>query len=147
MRMRSMAASRNRRRMSSRDLSSARVLIAGGGFAAVEAAVALRALAGNQVAPTLLSPDPGFRYRPAATLEAFQDGSPLIYDLRTIAADVKGDYRKGLLQSVASQKRYVRTAGARFEYDALVVATGARATAGIPGALTFRDQRDVRLIR
>jgi len=125
-----------------------RVLIAGGGFAAVEAALALRALAGDRVALTLVSPDPVLQYRPAATLTAFEDGTPVRYDLRAITADVDAVYHKTRVESVAPQKRRVRTAsGARLEYDALILATGARAVAGIPGALTFRDQRDLRLIK
>jgi sulfide:quinone oxidoreductase len=126
----------------------ARVLIAGGGIAAVEAALALRALAGDRVRLTLLSPDPVLQYRPAATLAAFDDRIPLRYDLRAIAADMRAVYQKTLVKSVAPQKRYVRTAsGARLEYDVLILATGARAIAGIPGAMTFRDHRDLRLIR
>jgi sulfide:quinone oxidoreductase len=125
-----------------------RVLIAGGGFAAVEAALALRALAGDRVQLTLVSPDPVLQYRPAATLTAFDARIPLRYDLRTIASDVGAMYHKTRVESVAPKKRHVRTAsGARLEYDALILATGARAIAGIPGAMTFRDQRDLRLIR
>jgi NADPH-dependent 2,4-dienoyl-CoA reductase/sulfur reductase-like enzyme len=61
---------------------------------------------------------------------------------------VGAQYHKTRVKSVASKKRYVRTAsGARLEYDALILATGARAIAGIPGAMTFRDQRDLRPIR
>jgi sulfide:quinone oxidoreductase len=114
----------------------------------VEVALALRALAGDRVRLTLISPDPVFHYRPAATLAAFDDRIPLRYDLRAIAADVGAAYQKTRVKSVASKKRYVRTAsGTRLEYDALILATGARAIAGIPGASTFRDHRDLRLIR
>jgi sulfide:quinone oxidoreductase len=125
-----------------------RVLIAGGGFAAVEAALALRALAGDGVRLTLVSPHPVLDYRPAATLAAFDDTIPLRYDLRAIAEDVGAMFHGTTVESVASRKRYVRTAsGVRLGYDALILATGARASVGIPGALTFRDQRDLRLIR
>ena len=114
----------------------------------MEAALALRALAGDRVQLTLVSPDPALHYRPAATLTPFDDRVPLRYDLRAIAADLGAVYHKTRVESVAPQKRRVRTAsGARLEYDALVLATGARAVAGIPGAPTFRDQRDLRLIK
>lgn len=126
----------------------AQVLIAGGGVGAVEAALALRALAGERVRVTLISPDPVFHYRPAATLEAFDDRPPLKYDLKAIVADLGAEYHAGAIESVASERRTVRTtAGARLGYDALILATGARAVASIPGALTFRDQRDVHRIR
>jgi hypothetical protein len=41
-----------------------RVVIAGGGVAALEAALALRELTGERVRTTLLSPEPEFVYRP-----------------------------------------------------------------------------------
>lgn len=124
------------------------VVIAGGGVAAVEAALALRALADEHVRLTLVSPDPVLLYRPTATVEAFDGAPPLAYDLRAIANDVGATYHQTRLESVASRMRYVRTGlGARLEYDALILAVGARAIAGVPGALTFRDQRDVRVVK
>lgn len=127
--------------------SRAQILIAGGGFAAVEAALALRALAGSGVALTLIAPDPVFHYRPAATSEPFDAAASRRYDLRAIAGDLGAEYHKSRLESVASRKHFVRTAsGARLRYDALILATGARAVAGVPGAITFRDQRDIRMI-
>ena len=129
-------------------LSRARILIAGGGFAAVEAALALRALAGERATPVLLTPDPVFHYRPAATSEPFELAPSRSYDLRAIAEDVGAEYRQSRLESVASRKHFVRAAsGARLSYDALILATGARPVVGIPGAVTFRDQRDIPLIR
>ena len=126
----------------------ARVLIAGGGFAAVEAALALRALAGDRVTVVMVAPGVVFRYRPAATSEAFDVAPSRCYDLRAIAGDLGVDYHDSRLEAVASQKHFVRTAkGARLGYDALILATGARGVIGVPGAITFRDQRDVRLIR
>ena len=113
----------------------------------MEAALALRALAGDRVQLTLVSPDPVLEYRPAATLTAFDDRIPLRYDLGAIATDIGAMYHKTLVESVAPKKRHVRTAsGARLHYDALILATGARAIAGVPGAMTFRDQRDLGLI-
>jgi sulfide:quinone oxidoreductase len=122
----------------------ARILIAGGGFAAVEAALCLRATAGEEVTLSLLAPDPEFHYRPAATSEPFDFAASRRYDLREIVSDVGAQFHQSRLEAVASKKRFVRTAsGARLPYNALIVATGARAVAGVPGAITFRDQRDV----
>ena len=136
--------------MATRDASASRaqILIAGGGFAAVEAALALRALAGHRVALAVLAPDPVFHYRPAATSEPFDVAPSRRYDLRAIARDLGAEYHKSRLEAVASRKHFIRTAsGARLQYDALILATGARAVVGVPGAITFRDQRDIRLIR
>ena len=47
------------------------VLIAGGGIAALEAALALRDLGGDRVATTVLAPDPEFVYRPMTVREPF----------------------------------------------------------------------------
>jgi len=130
------------------DQSSAQILIVGGGFAAVEVALALRALAGDRAALTMLAPDPVFHYRPAATSEPFDVAPSRRYDLRAIAKDLGAVYHESRLEAVASRKAFVRTAsGARLHYDALVLATGARAVVGVPGAITFRDQRDIPAIR
>jgi sulfide:quinone oxidoreductase len=123
-------------------------LIVGGGFAAVEAALALRALAGDRVTLALLSPDPLFHYRPAATSEPFDSAAPRAYDLRAIAGDLRAEFHQSRLEAVAPRKRFIRTAsGARLHYDSLILATGARSVVGVAGAITFRDQRDIRRIR
>jgi sulfide:quinone oxidoreductase len=128
--------------------SHQRVLIAGGGFAAVEAALALKALTGDRVQVALLAPDAVFRYRPAATSESFDLAPTRGYDLQTIAADIGASYHRGRLEAVASRKHWARTAaGARLQYDRLILATGARPVARVSGAITFRDQRDVSKLR
>jgi len=125
-----------------------RVLIAGGGFAAVEAALALKALASDRVQVALLAPDAVFHYRPAATTESFDVAPTRGYDLQTIAADIGASYHRGRLEAIASRKQWARTAaGARMQYDRLILATGARPVARVPGAITFRDQRDVSKLR
>jgi sulfide:quinone oxidoreductase len=126
----------------------ARVVIAGGGFAALETLLALRSLAGDRVAVTLVTPEPLFLYRPSATAEVFGTGPPQAYDLRAIADDLGARIHRVRLESVGSETKYVRlSSGARLSYDFLVLAVGARARSTVSGALTFRDQRDVPLFR
>ena len=126
----------------------ARILIVGGGFAAVEAGLALRALAADRVGLAVLAPDPVFHYRPAATAEPFDVAPSRRYDLGAIARDLSAEYHEARLEAVAPRTHFVRTAsGARLQYDALILASGARAVAGVSGAITFRDQRDIPLIR
>lgn len=123
-------------------------MIAGGGVGALEAALALKALAGDRVRMTLVSPDPELTFRPPAAFEAFGRPAAAGYDLQAIARDLGARLRLSRLEAVAPKARTVRLAsGARLEYDALVLAIGARANAAIPGALTFRDRRDVPWLR
>jgi sulfide:quinone oxidoreductase len=126
----------------------AEVVIAGGGVAALEAALALQALAGDLVHMTLVSSDPDLTYRPSAAFEAFGHPVPPRCDLAAIARDLGASFRMGRLETVATQNRSVRlSSGVRLGYDALILSTGARACASIPGALTFRDQRDIPALR
>lgn len=121
-----------------------RVVIAGGGFAALEAALALRSLAGDRVQLTLISPEAYFAYRPAATSEAFADAPPASYSLDEIATDLGAEHHSAALDVVAPQHGWARLdSGVRIDYDFLVLAVGARAAAAVPGAMTFRDQRDL----
>lgn len=124
------------------------MLIAGGGFAAVETMLALRALAPERARVTLISASPVLAYKPAATTEAFDETPPRTYDLQAIAADAGASFRVDRLEAVASHDHSVRLVSfAYLGYDALVLAIGARTIRSIPGAVTFRDQREVGHIR
>ena len=97
---------------------------------------------------TLVSADPDLTYRPSAAFQAFGHPVPPRCDLAAIARDLEASFRMGRLEAVAPQNRSVRlSSGLRLDYDALILCTGARATASLPGALTFRDQRDIPALR
>jgi sulfide:quinone oxidoreductase len=120
-----------------------RVLIAGGGVAALEALLALREFGPDRVATVLFAPDPAFHHRPLSVTEPFELSTPREVDLREIALEHHATFLEDALEAVEPDRRLVRTAGARdFDYDALLIATGARSLVAIPGALTFRDSRD-----
>jgi len=120
-----------------------RVLIAGGGVAALEAMVALRALAEERVDLELLAPDRDFFYRPLAVAEPFGTGEVLRFDLAALAAGCGARHRFGSLVAVsAPDHRATVGHGDVLSYDALVLALGARQRIALPGALTFRGSQD-----
>jgi sulfide:quinone oxidoreductase len=114
------------------------VLVAGGGVAAIEAVLALQALAGELVEVTLLAPTSEFRYRPLAVTEPF-DARPLpALPLETVADDAGARLRAGALDHVDADRREAwTTSGECLHYDLLLVATGAQASDSVPGAMTF----------
>jgi sulfide:quinone oxidoreductase len=125
-----------------------RVVIAGGGFAGVEAMIALHTLAGDRVDQLLIAPRAELLYRPAAPYDTFAGGDQVHrYDLCAITAGVGAHFREDRVEAVASRQNRVRMSSSYLDYDALVLAIGARAEASIPGALTFRDQRDAPKMR
>ena len=123
------------------------VLVAGGGFAAAELMLALRAQAEDRVEIEVVAPSAELPFRPAATAAPFGPEDVQIYDLAAIAADAGAALRSDTVEAVASNAHRVRlSSGASATYDVLVLAVGARARVGVPGAITFRDQRDSHLV-
>ena len=125
------------------------VLIAGGGVAAIEALLALRALAGHRIAVTLLSPEREFVYRPVTVAEAFDRGEARSYPLAEILDRTGGgELAWDSLERVDAPAQAALTgSGHRIAYDTLIVAAGAVATEPLPGALTFRGRADVPALR
>jgi sulfide:quinone oxidoreductase len=120
-----------------------RVLIAGGGVAALEAMVALRTLAEDRVDIELLAPDRDFFYRPLAVAKPFGAGEALRFDVRALATGSGARHRVGSLAAVSARQHRATTAhGEALAYDALILATGARQHIAVPGALTFRGSQD-----
>jgi sulfide:quinone oxidoreductase len=119
-----------------------RVLIAGGGVAALEAALALRDLAGERVAIELLAPGPDFVNRPVTVRNPFA-----ALDTPRLPLDRLGDLgitvRADALAEVRADHHQVRTSDGRvLDYDRLIVATGAHAVQSVPGATHFAGPRD-----
>jgi sulfide:quinone oxidoreductase len=104
-----------------------RVVIAGGGVAALEALAGLRALAGDRVETTLLSPVDTFSYRPLSTAVPFTFREERTRSLAELAGDLDARFvRDGLAQVDASRTRVLTRDGDFLPYDALLIAVGAR---------------------
>ncbi len=116
-----------------------RVLIAGSGVAAVETALALRALGGEQLQIDLLAPAAELHERPWSVLTPFgAEAAPRI-DLAGLVRELGLAWHRDSLAGVEQDAHHVFTRGGeRLPYDLLVVATGARSREAIPGAVTFR---------
>lgn len=118
------------------------VVIAGGGVAGLEAALALRVLAGDRITITMLAPEAEFVYRPLRVGEPFAETSAPRYDLRDIAQDIGFELRQDGVRSLDGRQQIVHTTGGQeVGYDALLLALGARRHARFKHALTLDDRR------
>lgn len=114
-----------------------RVLVAGGGIAAVEAVLALHAQAGPRVEVTVVAANRDVVDRPATVVEPFggeQARSRLLADALGAAAQLVA----GELAVVDPDARVATTAdGHRLSFDVLLVATGAAMQQWLPHAVTY----------
>jgi sulfide:quinone oxidoreductase len=124
-----------------------RVVIAGGGVAALEAALALRALAGERVEIELVGREQHFWYRPHSVAEPFELGETNRYELPALASAAGATFTLGTLEGVDAARHQAKTSVGTIRYDALLVAVGAVPTEAVPGALTFRGPADTEKIR
>lgn len=126
------------------------VLIAGGGVAALEAALALEDLAGDRAEVTVCSPRPNFVYRPYAVGVPFGVSRVATYWLEPLAAAAGARYRCDSIASVDPGSRLAVTHdGESIAYDDLIVCPGTKLLWPVPGATTFwgiADEGDVRRV-
>ncbi len=118
-----------------------RVLVAGGGIAALETVLALRANAGMRVELELVAPHAELRYPPLDVVEPFGLAPPRL-ELASALAPLGARHRLDAVDDVDPRGHWVRTeSGAVLHYEALVVAVGARPYAPFTGALTYGGPR------
>lgn len=122
--------------------SGARILVAGGGVAALEAVLTLQELAPGAPAIALLAPNRHFEYTPLSVAEPFDLGRAHRFELAEILGRRGVETISDALAVVDADRRQVRTeAGVTIPYGALLVATGAERRAALPGAITFSGTR------
>ena len=114
----------------------ARVIVAGGGVAAVETLLALRRLAGERVATTVVAPELTFTSNAMAAARVFSRGHPRHVELADVADEVVHDSMAG----IDPDARRIRCAsGDELGYDHLVLAVGARARPAWRHGITFGE--------
>ena len=119
-----------------------RVIIVGGGVAALEAALALRELAPEQTDVSVIAPNTEFVYRPMAVREPFAYGPARRYPLASIVHDAGATLLSDQLAWVDPAGQIVHTeAGEGIPYDALLLALGANAIPLYRHAITIDDRR------
>jgi sulfide:quinone oxidoreductase len=123
------------------------VVIGGAGVAGLEALTALRALAEDRVAVTLVSPEHEFVYRPVAVDEPFAVGRSRRIALDRAARELGADFVRATVESVSPDEKLVHASGDQaLPYDALVLAMGAEPVPSVTGAITWDDRADAEIL-
>ena len=114
------------------------VVIAGGGVAAVELALALHDLAADRVRLTIVAPNPEFELRPLRTAEPFAADHVRRHSLAGLAERVGATLVADAVERVAPERHHVLLAGGHtIAYDVLVMAVGAPHKTAYARATTF----------
>jgi sulfide:quinone oxidoreductase len=120
------------------DSPAFKVLIAGGGCAALEAAFRLQHIGGNKIDTTVLAPDRYFATVAFAVLAPFAAGDVPHEPLADLVSAAGARPRRGRLASVAPDDHRVLTEeGETIDYDALLIAVGAVKHAPYAHVLAF----------
>jgi sulfide:quinone oxidoreductase len=123
-------------------------VIVGGGVAGLEALLALRALAGDRVALTLVAQHDWFVDRPMTVAEPFGLGSATRLSLTDVTAEFDADLVCGSVTTVdAADRKVTCTDGQILAFDTLILAPGARARAPFADAITFGLEGSAEAIR
>jgi sulfide:quinone oxidoreductase len=122
--------------------SKLRVLIAGGGVAALETAIALADLAPDLTSRTVLAPNSEFVERPMRVREPFAYPEARHFPVDQIVRDAGAELIADELAWIDPAKRIVHTQrGSELEYDALVLALGGRICPRYKHAITIDDRK------
>ena len=98
-----------------------KIVIVGGGVAALEAALALQELAPELAEVELVAPDSSFVYRPLLVT-----GDLRTFPLQRLADDAGATLRKGTVTQVDAERHLLHTAdGEELPFDLLLLAPGA----------------------
>jgi sulfide:quinone oxidoreductase len=125
-----------------------KVVIVGGGVAALEAALALQELASELIEVELVAPDRRFAYRPLLVAEPFGAGEARTFPLPRLAEAAGASFTEAIVTGVDSDRHVVRTAaGDELLFDLLLLAPGAIPAVAVAGAICFRGPGDAAALR
>jgi len=122
-----------------------RVVIAGGGVAALEAVLAFQELDRDRaLGVEVIAPDTRFVYRPLSVRDPFGPRSTRAYDLEPLVQHAGAQLRHGQVDAIDPDDRIVTLGdGTQLPYDALLLATGVTRQPALHGAGTFTGPADV----
>ncbi|MEO8091195.1 MAG: FAD-dependent oxidoreductase [bacterium] len=113
-------------------------MIAGGGIAGLEAALALHDLAPDLATVELVAPDPDFTYKPMVVEEPFSLAPPQQLELEPLLRDLGMGFVSAALTAVDPDQHMVDLSdGRRLPFDLLIVAVGGRTRPAYTNVETF----------
>ncbi len=120
-----------------------RVVICGGGVAAIEALLALREMLVLPPHINVIAPNPSFVYQPMAVAEPFGQAQTRVFEIKRLASELDAHVHAETIAAVDAEEHCVELAnGVRLSYDAAIVAVGARRVEWLAGALSFGGAED-----
>jgi sulfide:quinone oxidoreductase len=121
---------------------AAKVLIAGGGVAGLEAAMALADQAGDRAEITLVAPEDEFLYKPLTVEEPFTGHPTQRHELRPVLAEIGVRFVHAAVRGVDPDRHVVELgSGDELDYGFLIVCVGGRARPAYQGVETFWSNR------
>jgi sulfide:quinone oxidoreductase len=127
----------------SSDRTAHRVVIVGGGIAALEALVALRRQAPSAGHVTVVAPDGRFAYRALGVQEPFGRGAGRGYDLGALVRGLGARLVRDALELVDGEARQIGLRSrACLPYDTLIIASGARPYPAYAHGVSFERERE-----
>jgi sulfide:quinone oxidoreductase len=115
-----------------------KVVVVGGGIAALEVVLALEDLAGARVEVTLVAPERDVVLRSLSVVALFSRGHVDQLSLTTFMDEHGGRFVRSAVDRVGARAVHL-VGGGEVSYDALVLAHGASEVPALPGALTFGE--------